>query len=251
MKKTIVLVIMSVTLISGLLLGLTQTASAYGGSGNGGGKGYSDDGLKTDCTGLLCLNTSTELSSTPLSDAETNSLLFMVEEEKLARDVYQFLADKWSLQIFANIAQSEQAHMDSLLVLIDRYDLTSPVSASAGVFTNSELQTLYSELTAKGSQSLADALLVGGAIEELDILDLQADLANVTHTDINQVYNNLLSGSYNHLQAFASEYALQTGSVYTPQYLDATAFQTALDSAGLTGGPASSNGMGNGGYGRR
>jgi hypothetical protein len=141
--------------------------------------------------------------------------------------------------------------MDSILVLIDRYGLTSPVSASAGVFNNGDLQALYTELTNKGSVSLADALLVGGAIEEIDIRDLQADLADVTHTDINQVYNNLLSGSYNHLQAFSSEYELQTGTVYTPQYLDATAYQTALDSSGQAGGPVTTNGMGNGRYGRR
>ncbi len=251
MKKKLVFGIASLVIAGGMFLGLTQTALAYGGPGNGAGKGYGGDTAKTDCTGLLCLNTSLDLSSTPLTDAESDSLLYMVEEEKLARDVYQFLSDQWGLPIFLNIAASEQAHMDSIQVLIDRYGLTSPVSASTGVFTNSDLQALYTELTTKGSQSLVDALLVGGAIEEIDIRDLQADLAGVTHTDINQVYNNLLSGSYNHLQAFSSEYELQTSTAYTPQYLDASAYQTALDSAGQAGGPVTTNGMGNGRYGRR
>jgi len=172
----------------------------------------------------------------------------MVEEEKLACDVYTFLAAQWSLPLFGNIAQSEQTHMDALLVLVDRYGLTSPVSATAGVFTNTSLQSLYTSLTQKGSQSLAEALLVGGAIEELDIADLQTRLASITHLDLQQVLNSLMLGSYNHLQAFANTYQVETGSVYTPQTLSAETYQTAIETtSGMYG--ATGRGMGRGGSG--
>lgn len=39
-----------------------------------------------------------------LTDAETDGILFMREEEKLARDVYLGLADPWDLRVFENIA---------------------------------------------------------------------------------------------------------------------------------------------------
>ena len=39
-----------------------------------------------------------------LSDSETYWLTYMREEEKLARDVYLFLYDKWHSRIFKNIS---------------------------------------------------------------------------------------------------------------------------------------------------
>ena len=80
------------------------------------------------------------------------------------------------------------------------------------------LQALYDQLVAGGSVSLVEALKVGAAIEEIDIIDLQAALALVDNRDIRLVYENLLSGSRNHLQAFVRALQ-QQGVVYTPQYL--------------------------------
>jgi len=54
--------------------------------------------------------------------------------------------------------------------------------------------------------SYCDALQVGIRIEELDIDDIENALSDVTAQDVNRVLNNLLSGSYNHLNAFTSQY---------------------------------------------
>jgi hypothetical protein len=267
MKSRKLYIFASVILATGMLLGVTGTAAAFsnngwngqlvadvqanGGNGNGGGNGSGTTGTANGCYGTLCLETSTDLSVGSLTDAEQAGLLYMVEEEKLARDVYQFLAAKWNLALFTNIALSEQTHMDALLGVIDAAGLTSPVTGTAGTFSNSNLQALYNELTAKGSQSLVDALLVGGAIEEIDIRDLQSTIAATSNSELSRVYTNLLSGSYNHLQAFAREYELQTGAVYTPQYLDATAYQAAMNSTTGMGNNGTSMGMGNGGRRRR
>ncbi len=43
---------------------------------------------------------------------------------------------------------------------------------------------------------------MGVLIEQTDIADLQARLAQTDNADIQLVYNNLLNGSYNHLSAF-------------------------------------------------
>jgi len=45
---------------------------------------------------------------------------------------------------------------------------------------------------------LADALKVGAAIEEIDILDLQTRVAQTDNADIPLAYNNLMNGSSNH-----------------------------------------------------
>jgi rubrerythrin len=110
---------------------------------------------------------------------------------------------------------------------------------------------LYTELVARGSQSLAEALKVGGAIEEIDILDLQERLSTTDNADIQQVFNSLLKGSTNHLRAFVSSLQSQTGETYQPQYLNAEAYQALLNGAnGGQGGRRGGGGNGQGGHGR-
>jgi hypothetical protein len=193
-----------------------------------------------------------------LSADETAALLYMREEEKLAHDVYLALYEQWGLPSFQNIAGSEQAHTDAVKTLLDRYGLDDPAAALAGVFTNPDLQALYTDLVARGGQSLAEALKVGAAIEEIDILDLQERLAQTDNADIQQVFNNLLKGSSNHLRAFTSSLQAQTGEAYQPQYLSSEAFQAILGGAtgggngagGGRGGQRGAGGNGQGGLGR-
>ena len=88
-----------------------------------------------------------------ITDAELEGILYMREEEKLARDVYLTLYEAWGVPIFQNIARSEATHMEAVNTLIDRYGLADPAAAEVGVFTDPTLQGLYDQL-------VADALLV-------------------------------------------------------------------------------------------
>jgi hypothetical protein len=131
---------------------------------------------------------------------------FVREEEKLARDVYLHSYDKYQLQIFKNISESEQSHMDAILGQLEKYSVTDPVGDNArGVFVNTTLQGLYDELTAKSDESLVEALKVGALIEDLDIFDIENILKRVSESSIINVYNNLTCGSRNHLRSFTSE----------------------------------------------
>ena len=114
-----------------------------------------------------------------LSEAEKEGILYMREEEKLARDVHLKLYEIWGLQIFRNIADSEQTHMDAVKLLISRYNLEDPAPSEVGKFSNPTLQELYYQLVELGSKSLEDALKVGAMIEEIDIVDLKRHI-NVT-----------------------------------------------------------------------
>ncbi|MEN8126642.1 MAG: DUF2202 domain-containing protein, partial [Planctomycetota bacterium] len=116
--------------------------------------------------------------STPvLSDKEASDLIFLREEEKLARDVYLALYEVWGTPIFLNISASEQRHTDSVANLIVKYGLVDPVvDDTPGVFANPVLAQLYVDLVAQGSgedATLKDALEVGVFIEELDIHDIK------------------------------------------------------------------------------
>jgi hypothetical protein len=166
-----------------------------------------------------------------VSPEEMKGLIFMREEEKLARDVYTFLYEKWGQRIFSNISQSEQRHTDAIKFLLDKYAIADPVgNDSVGVFNNDVLQNLYNQLTEQGQVSLVEALKVGALIEEIDILDIQKELDGpVDNQDITFVYQNLIKGSRNHLRAFVRNLS-RRNVTYTPQILSAEQFSTIINS---------------------
>jgi hypothetical protein len=143
-----------------------------------------------------------------LTQKEIDHILFIREEEKLARDVYLTLYEIYQAPIFDNISESEQRHMDAVKRLIDKYGLEDPVEDDAvGIFTNPVFTKLYEDLVDKGETGYCVSLQVGIDIEVLDIEDIEIALLNdVEAQDVNRVFNNLLSGSYNHLNAFNSQY---------------------------------------------
>ncbi len=195
-----------------------------------GAKGRTDTGATEGAT-------VDELGGTPLPDGSALPedpdalLLFMREEEKLARDVYAHLDAVWgSPQVFANISDSEQSHMDELLAHIERLGLTDPVvDDSRGAFQDAELADLYDELTALGETSVADALLVGALIEDLDIVDLQRASEGTEDAAVAESYALLACGSRNHMRAFAKQLGRE-GLHYTPQYLSTAELDAILAS---------------------
>jgi len=142
-------------------------------------------------------------TSAPLTAEEIKWLVYMREEEKLARDVYRFLYQKWNLTVFDRIQESENRHFGAVGTLLARYGAPDPAANDvAGLFSDPKLAALYADLTAKGSLSVKDALDVGVWIEKADIADLEDALKGATKLDIKRVYTNLLDGSLSHLEAF-------------------------------------------------
>ncbi len=170
-----------------------------------------------------------------LSAAESASLTYMREEEKLARDVYIALYNKWGVNVFTNISASEQTHMDAVLLLLNKYNLADPAgSQPAGVFKNAILQNLYTQLVATGNSGLLNAYTVGATIEDLDIFDLQKALLDNDNQDIKWVYEMLAKGSRNHLRSFYQN-IINIGGSYTPQYITQAEFTAIINSSMETG----------------
>lgn len=187
-----------------------------------------------------------------LSAEEAAGLAYMREEEKLAHDIYLVLFNDTGFQAFQNIANSEQSHTEAVKNLLDRYGLDDPAAGkAAGQFTDQALQSLYDQLALRGSQSLSEALKVGAAIEEIDILDLKTRLAQTTQADILLVYQYLDQGSRNHLRSFTSRLLSQSGETYQPQYLSLEMFQAIISAAsepgsGMAAGAGAGAGAGSG-----
>ena len=145
-------------------------------------------------------------------------MVYLREEEKLARDVYLHLYDIWGQWIFENIAANEQQHMDAVKTLLDRYGIEDPVGYNdEGVFANEAIGSLYKTLIDSADESEIDALLVGAEIEDMDIFDIEEMLKRTDKPDLTSVYENLMKGTRNHLRSFCS--LLETmGVTYEAQF---------------------------------
>lgn len=143
-----------------------------------------------------------EVVAQPALSTTDELLIYLIEEEKLAHDVYTVLGDMWGSNVFTNILASETQHQEQVLSLLTAYGLSDPRSTELGVFTNPDLQALYDQLIAQGSTSVTDAYKVGVLIEETDIADLSEAMSTTSDQTILSTLQSLLSASENHLAAF-------------------------------------------------
>jgi hypothetical protein len=148
--------------------------------------------------------TASDVESVGLNPDELTEkqLLYLIEEEKLAHDVYTVMYEKYGARVFGNILESESTHQERVLTLLEARNIADPRSSQIGVFTDSDLQKFYDDLIAQGVQNETEAYRVGMIIEETDIADLTAQLATTTEQDVVDTLEDLRSASENHLRAF-------------------------------------------------
>ena len=139
-------------------------------------------------TSFSCDSEDNPVAAQDLANVEKEALLFMLEEEKLARDTYEFLYDHWDLQQFANIKRSEQSHMDAVENLLLAFGIGYQI-LPPGEFGNTELQRMYDQFVVNGTRDEASALIVGATIEDLDIVDLQIQIESVDNSMIIDVFS--------------------------------------------------------------
>ena len=185
-----------------------------------------------------------ELRRLPLEhvgNREARDLLYLLEQEKLARDVYLTSFERWQLPIFRRIAGSERSHLSWARALVRRYELQDPTEGNGlGVFSDPGLTDLYQSLTVMSDDTEEGALLVAAAIEEMDIHDLGNGLERSNNLDLDTLYQNLLKGSRNHLRVFSRALA-DRGVAFEPNYLSPEEYQELLETP-LEGGVVDAEG---------
>ncbi len=147
-----------------------------------------------------------QIVSTEYTQDDLAQLLYMLEEEKLAGDVYEALYEQTGIKTLNQIAASEDKHFDSLLTQAEQLGLSVDgiLALPEGQYTDPALQALFDNLMLSASPSTTAALEVGVAIEATDIADLQAASDGLDGTLLGDVYDQLLLGSINHLNTFES-----------------------------------------------
>ena len=161
-------------LFSGIIfISLLCTIPAFGGGrGNGGGAGGGKVVLTADYN-------------------EETHMVFMREEEKLARDVYITLGALYPDAIdFSNIDDAEQQHTTTVKNKLAKYNIDDPNTDDAiGAFTGPDYGWYFTEkynlLVALGDKSELAALYVVAFIEELDMLDIVQCPREIVEADNN------------------------------------------------------------------
>lgn len=182
---------------------------------------------------LIGCNDSDEITDVDdtLSKQEMEDLQFLKEEEKLARDVYLFSYDLYGQNIFKNISNSEQSHINSVSVIMEKYGIKDLSFDERGKFSNLELQQLYDDLVDLSNISLENALTVGATVEDLDINDLNNFISNADHQDMIEMYQLLNCGSRNHLRAYTNNLE-SLDLTYDPQFISVEEYDMILSSSG-------------------
>jgi hypothetical protein len=158
------------------------------------------------------------VETSDLTETELATLVKMKDEERLARDVYSILYQKWGSTVFSRISSAENNHLNAIVRLMQNYNLPDTLIGEAGTFADVNVQNLYNNLVTKGSKSIGEAYRTGALIEELDIKDLSNAIASTSNANITLVFENLEKGSRNHLRSFYNQLTA-IGIVYTPVYI--------------------------------
>jgi hypothetical protein len=172
------------------------------------------------------------VDSTPLAlgTAAQSALLFQIDEERMARELYTAFGAKWDLQPFARIPSSEARHEAVLRQLATRAGLAAP-TAVTGRFDSVEVQQRYDALLALGLESADSALRASAFVEEQDIADLQTLIATTDNATLKAVATALKTASGHHLNAFVGALSAR-GITYAPKVLTAGEFEAIVGGAG-------------------
>lgn len=95
---------------------------------------------------------------------------------------------------------------------------TPNVDGRVNPFVKQGLVSLFDNLLTQGKLSSLEALYVGAAIEEVDMLDLQQAIDKADNDHIRRMYENLLNGSRNHLRTYIKQIEAQ-GNAYEALFL--------------------------------
>jgi hypothetical protein len=150
-------------------------------------------------TPTVVVNENEGVSSDELTKQQ---LVYLIEEEKLAHDVYTVFYEEYGARVFGNILKSESTHQERVLSLLEARNIADPRSSELGVFNDNDLQKFYDDLIEQGMQNETEAFRVGVIIEETDIADITTQLSTTTEEDVIIALEDLRRGSENHLRAF-------------------------------------------------
>jgi hypothetical protein len=124
-------------------------------------------------------------------------------DELAARDLYAALEPQTTRPVFNNIGRAEVRHRDMIASLLQAAGETVPEEPEAGAYPDKEITSVYTALLNQGQISELEAFKAGAAFEELDISELEREMARESLSEQErQLLTSLRDASVRHLRAF-------------------------------------------------
>lgn len=144
-------------------------------------------------TTVLCIQSSDVIKTWE------DQLFFQLEVEKVGRDYYSTMYEKWDLLAFRNLSKSEERHMECIQLLLKEYNLDLASLDKKSEFTHEELGSLYADLLNSGNESVNQAIKAGAYLEERNIQNLKLLIKSSEDEETTDALNNLYENSKCHL----------------------------------------------------
>ncbi|MFB6181896.1 MAG: DUF2202 domain-containing protein [Candidatus Magasanikbacteria bacterium] len=171
-----------------------------------------------------------------LKKEEKWTLLFMVEEEKMIRDLSYKFYQEYNEGVFEDIYKAENTHYKVVQKFIRDYNLDDPTSKKGvGEFHNPQIQMIHDDLLEQGMENKTEAYKALVNALERDVNDLNENIEKTNKDGILFAYRNLRRSSKNHIRVLM-DIVRKKGEKYEPQYLSEAKFNSIKNSSIDSGG---------------
>jgi hypothetical protein len=155
-----------------------------------------------------------------LNATENRYIIYMIEGEKMARDLYYHFSQKYDFAQFEELYKAEQSQLQAIKQLAKKYDIENPAAKKdVGQFKNPEIQQFYDEFLKQGNKNLEEALKASSKAEEVAIQIYLRSIDGAEKADTKFVFEQLNIAAKNHLRLLAE--TLEEKEVdYKPEHLD-------------------------------
>jgi hypothetical protein len=114
---------------------------------------------------LTTLSTTLEDFYSDTIDSDISAtLLELYELERFAKDIYSANYSNWGLELFNTVSATQDFNLSILQLILDHYSIE--YTSETGVYSDTTLQSLYTEYSTTAATSINDALNVSVLVEE-------------------------------------------------------------------------------------
>lgn len=184
--------------------------------------------------GLLCFinleSRSLFIQQDSISEDDQKALLYLIEEQKMARDVCALLGEKHGVKLFTSYSQKAQAQMVRLEELYKTYKPEYQLDKTPGTYVNLKIQDLYQYYVSEGVVSLNEGFRAGAKIADASIYGIENIMSGTQNTKLHGVYGIVRCGSGNQLRSFVNM-LVGNGEMFMPEYITMKHYRDIMHSA--------------------
>ncbi|MCB0645205.1 MAG: DUF2202 domain-containing protein [Saprospiraceae bacterium] len=166
-------------------------------------------------------------STSGISLDEQKTLVQIFEQEKMARDVYTQIGEKFGIKILKNAAIGKQKQMSQILDLLALNQANIAFDDAQGVFRNAELTEHYNAFLAEGLGSLNNAFRVGAKMEDYNIYQIDKVLSSTTNDKLVLLFSKLSCSSGNELKTQVNM-LVGNGEMFMPDYISVKLYRSIM-----------------------